>query len=132
MSRLLRILSAALAIGLLLPAAAASAHVPLPPNDYACFTPDGSQYVNRHLRVKPGREYAFKKGTGERIGSAGRFAHPSDTNKIRFTSGYLDNHGWRGTHSAVTQGSFTAYKVTLKRYVDGKVVRVYKCSPQSG
>src|SRR5687767_1136254 len=95
LSRTPRVLSIALVIAVLLPASAASAHVRLPPNNYTCFSPDGSQYVNRHLHVKAGREYAFKKGNGDRLGNAGGFAHPSDTNKIRFTSGYLDNHGWR-------------------------------------
>lgn len=130
--RMSRVLSAALIAAVLLPAAPAAAHVPLPPNNYACLSADESQYMNRHLHVRAGKEYAFKYGNGDRIGSAGEFAHSSDTNRIRFTSGYLANQGWRGTHSVVTEGSFRSYKVTLRKYVDGQVVKVYKCSPQSG
>ena len=127
-----RALSSALVLAVLLPVAPASAHVRLPVKDYACLSRDESQYVNRNLHIRPGREYVFKKGNGDRIGSAGGFTHPTDTSRIRFTSGYLANHGWRATHSAITQGSFTSYKVVMKRYVDGEVVTVFKCSPQSG
>ena len=132
-SRMHRVLLMGPVIAALLPAAAASAHAPLPPNDYGCLNKSETQLVNRNVQIKPGREYAFKKGNGERLGKAGEFAHTSDSAKIRFTSGYLANNGWRGTHVAITEGDYpTFHKVILKRYVDGEVVTTFKCSPQSG
>ena len=132
MSRKLRVLSMGLAMAALLPALPASAHAPLPANDYGCMNPEKTQLVNRTLQIKPGREYVFRKSNGDRVGNPGEFAHPSDPTKIRFTSGYLANNGWRGTHSSTDLGDYTLHTVTLKKYVDGEVVNHIKCEPQSG
>jgi hypothetical protein len=103
------------------------AHQPLPRNKYTCFNAKETRYVNRDLFIRANREYVCKKGTGERLGRAGAFRHPSDPDKILFTSGYLSNGGWKATHSS--DGGLP--KVTLKRYVNGQST-VYRCSPQSG
>ena len=133
MSRMLRVLIMGLVIAaLLLPAAPASAHSPLPANHYGCTNAAETQLVNRTLQIKPGREYVFRKTNGDRVGNPGEFAHPSDSNKIRFTSGYLANNGWRGAHTSTTFDGYTLHKVILKRYVDGQVVNHFKCAPQSG
>ena len=130
MLRIVRVLVATTLLAVLLPVGAASAHVRLPVNKYSCFeyiSSDEVVYANRDLIIRPDQNYAFKKGTGELLGSAGEFRHPSDTNRIRFISGYLDN-GWRATHS-LTEGY---PEVKLKRYIDGELTKIYHCSPQSG
>lgn len=112
---------------MLLPAGAASAHTPLPPNLYKCFNASYTEYTQRDLRIRKNQEYAFQKATGEVLGKPGKSRHPSDTNKIRFTSGYLDNNGWRATHS----NSGGIHRVTLKRDTNGGTT-VNICEPQSG
>lgn len=130
MLRIIRVLVCTTLLAVLLPVGTASAHERLPVNQYKCFkfTAAGEVYTDRDLFVREQKRYAFKNGDGDVLGSPGEFRHPSDTNRIIFTSGYLDNRGWRATHS-LTNGF---PEVKMKRYVDGDVVASFHCSPQSG
>ena len=112
---------------MVLPVGTASAHAPLPEGKYKCYE-NGEQsdhYTHRDLHIRAEKRYAFKKASGELVGNAGDFRHPSDNRKIRFTSGYLHNKGWTATHTA----SDGLYIVYLERVVDGNTTQ-YHCSPQ--
>ena len=93
----------ALASSLLLPTAA-SAPKKLPARKYYCYYSIGSTftYSTFDLKIKADGKYVFLQGN-ERVGG-GRFTHGSDSDRIRFKTGYLHNKGFKGKHGFSEDG----------------------------
>lgn len=106
------LLAVALAVSLWVPAAPASAHARLPVGKYRCHD-ENLNYIYQDLYVRSNRRYTFK--AGEEFVSRGRFAHPEDTAKIRFTSGHLYKRRYRARHFVHDD----AYEVEMRRYSVG-------------
>ena len=108
---------AMLATAVIVPATPASAHGRLPRGDYVCRqfdAIDGYAETGYVLRIMADRRYAYIRD-GQQTGEAGRFRHPTDANKIRFRSGYINSQGWRGIHKRPDG----AHAVLLQSQSDG-------------
>ncbi|MBK5227470.1 MAG: hypothetical protein JJE05_03080 [Actinobacteria bacterium] len=105
--------------GLLLPMPS-SAHSSLRKGRYECWLSEITQYSNYDLKIKAGNKYAFTLDD-ETVGKAGKFVH--DGKKLRFTSGYLKEEGYKGKHAALDD-TYNTHMVYLYKNGDLK----YDCN----
>ena len=113
----------ALASSILLPSSA-SAHKKLPIGKYYCYywSGTGFTYSTFDLKIKANKKYVFLQGK-ERVGKPGSFRHGSDSDRIVFKSGYLNNKSFKGKHGFSQDG----HTVRLtKKMKDGDFV--YSCA----
>ena len=96
-------ITAMLAVAVIVPATPASAHGRLPRGHYICRNFDAFDGYSENgyvVRIMANRRYAYMRNDVV-VGEAGRFRHRTGSNKIRFRSGYMNEQGWRGVHQRV-------------------------------